>query len=945
MNEHLLKLGTPTEAQKAELSRIDIFPVLKKPANYIMPWKGCGDHRNSVSMLSAEKLYSKEYMFVVGSSRPILDESEILGCGRLNQEMRSLFGFNVRKPKFHEVLVQLDQAIQITANSPAEAQCLEDVSQSIYGYLQELLLTSDGETIIEELSDRCWILIQGSFLSSSQLAFTWKRTTEPYLYEVPKNLADKYRHLLQATGVRQNFDTEDVVRTLYKLSKEKRGKPLSKTEFRVTRSLIEELLEAPGHALQAENGMIPLPDHNLVLYPAKELAINDAPWVTSRYGTSYVHEYVSIDLAYKIGAIDIRSKKLAEISRPIGQPFGQREELTDRLKGILKSYPCDVGILKELVQNADDAGASEIHFIYDPRNHHTERLFSDNWKELQGPALCVYNNKPFSERDLEGIQRLGIGSKTEDPTKTGQYGIGFNAVYHLTDCPSFISNGDTICILDPHCRYAPGATKENPGRLIGPITQEERTDYRDVFPCYLEDHFDLTSATMFRFPLRNTQISLESLISEKQVSPQQMASFMNMFTVEAKEMLLFLNHLKMITLSQIEGGKVKQIYSVSAKLTNEDAIQRVHLSDHIKKSKAVGTNDIEWLGITYPLLVEDTVRHEKWLIHQCVGLKPSDKDEEVPDGRHYGLLPRGGIAARISEQYKSQSSSSRASRRPQHKAFCFLPLPLETGLPVHVNGHFYLDSARRNLWHDENDEGFGSKWNQFMKSRVLAQAYVSLMLVARRFLPGLKGDADCYFPKEYLLHEGMRWYHDLFPYLESVNDQWTLLAESVFQRICSQDEKLLPMVKQSASIALGKCQTEGEAICRQEDKLPLMVKKSAPEGLVKGQTVSQAICGQDNMLPPTVKKSAPEALGKCQTENQAVCSPDDTLPPTVKKSASEALEKCQSVPKASCIQDEALLPMVKTSASEVPAKNRTESQASGKIGGKGLTRCLWAISF
>lgn len=941
LNEHLLKLGTPTEAQKVELTRIDIFPVLKKPANYVMPWKGCGDHRNSVNMLSAEKLYSEEYMFVVGSSWPILDESEILGCGKLNPETRSLFGFNVRKPTFHEVLVQLDQAIQITANSPAEAQCLEDVSQSIYGYLQELLLTSDGETIIEELSDRCWILIQGSFLSSSQLAFSWKRTAEPYLYEVPKNLADKYRHLLQATGVRQNFDTEDVVRTLYKLSREKRGKPLSKTEFRVTRSLIEELLEAPGHALQAENGMIPLPDHNMVLYPAKELAINDAPWVTSKYGTSYVHEYVPIDLAYKIGAIDIRSKKLAEISRPIGQPFGQREELTDRLKGILKSYPCDVGILKELVQNADDAGASEIHFIYDPRNHPTERLLSENWKELQGPALCVYNDKPFSERDLEGIQRLGIGSKTEDPTKTGQYGIGFNAVYHLTDCPSFISNRDTICILDPHCRYAPGATKENPGRLIGPITQEERTDYRDVFPCYLEDHFNLTSATMFRFPLRNTQISLESLISEEQVSPQQMASFMNMFTVEAKEMLLFLNHLKKITLSQIEEGKVKQIYSVSAQLKDEDAIQRVHLSDHIKKSKAVRTNDIEWVGITYPLLVEETVRHEKWLIHQCVGLKPSDKDEEVPDGRHYGLLPRGGIAAKISEKYKSQSSSSCARKGPQHKAFCFLPLPLETGLPVHVNGHFYLDSARRNLWHDENDEGFGSKWNQFMKSRVLAQAYVSLMLVARRFLPGLKGDADCYFSKEYLLHEGMRWYHDLFPYLKSVKDEWALLAASVFQKICSQDEKLLPMVKQSASVALGKCQTGSEAICSQEDKLTLMVKKSASEGLVKCQTVSEAICSRDNMLPPTVKKSASGALGKCQTEGKAICSQDDMLPPTVINSASEALEKCQSIPKAICSQDETFLPMVKTSVSEAPVKYRTESQASGKISGKGLTRCLW----
>ena len=78
--------------------------------------------------------------------------------------------------------------------------------------------------------------------------------------------------------------------------------------------------------------------------------------MAARSGTDYVHKDLSIDLAYRLGAIDIRTKKLSRISRPIGREFGQREELTDRLKGILKAYPCDVGVLKELVQNADDAG-------------------------------------------------------------------------------------------------------------------------------------------------------------------------------------------------------------------------------------------------------------------------------------------------------------------------------------------------------------------------------------------------------------------------------------------------------------------------------------------------------------------------------------------------------------------------------------------------------------
>ena len=904
INANFTKLELPLKPVETELRRIRMFPVLKKPANYPMQWKGSSDGK---VLLPADDMFGEEFKFVVGSLRAILDESESHGCGQLSKEARDLFGFSCREPTVQEALAQLNRAIEVSTDSSTAAHCLEEVSHSIYGYLQELLSKPQGEIIVQELGNKPWILIQGKFLSPSQLAFTWRGNGEPYLFEVSQTLVQNYGRLLRETGVRDCFVTSDIVSTLYKLSEDKHGTPLSPAEFRVTRSLIEELLEAPDIVLNVENGNIPLPDHNLVLHPAKELAINDAPWVTSMGNTAYVHEYVPIEFAYKLGAIDIRSKKLAKISRPIGKPFGQREELTDRLKGILKSYPCDVGILKELVQNADDAGATEIHFIYDPRNHPTDQLLSDNWKELQGPALCVYNNRPFSEKDLDGIQRLGIGSKSEDPTKTGQYGIGFNAVYHLTDCPSFISNGDILCILDPHCRYAPGATKENPGLLIGPIQQEERSDYRDVFPCYLEDHFDLTSATMFRFPLRNEEMSVNSSISNKRVSHDNMATFINLFTSEAKEILLFLNHLQKITLSKIEEGQLRAIYSVSVQLTDEDTAKRTMLAEHIKNSKSSETKNIELLGITYSLKIEDTIREEKWIIHQSVGLKTNDLDKNIPDGRQYGLLPRGGIAAKVSEKSKVPSSLPFTRRlETKYKAFCFLPLPLNTGLPVHVNGHFYLDSARRNLWRDENEEGFASQWNRFLMTRVLSQVYVSLMLVARDFLPRMKKEAVGYFSTEFDVHEGMRWYHQLLPRLDSVSSQWVVLAEDVYRRICRQDERLLPMVKKIPCKTMLDCEAASQ----------LSSNKSCQEVM---RTVSD--CQAAGQLSSTkCSKEVTQTVSDCQAVSQLSgekCG----------KEEARSLSDCEA---ASYLSREKCGKEVARSVSDGQAANRLSNEKCGK---------------
>ena len=51
--------------------------------------------------------------------------------------------------------------------------------------------------------------------------------------------------------------------------------------------------------------------------------------------------------------------------------------------------------------------------------------------------------------------------------------------------------------------------------------------------------------------------------------------------------------------------------------------------------------------------------------------------------RHMKLLPWSGVSAHISR-------NNDVAPPQRGTAFCFLPLPVETGLPVMVNGYFEL---------------------------------------------------------------------------------------------------------------------------------------------------------------------------------------------------------------------------------------------------------------
>lgn len=83
----------------------------------------------------------------------------------------------------------------------------------------------------------------------------------------------------------------------------------------------------------------------------------------------------------------------------------------------------------ELLQNAEDAKAKRVNFS----------LFK-NRLEIR------HNGRLFNESDVQGICGLVQGTKKEDLTQIGKFGIGFKSVYAYTSTPQIYSGGEAFCI-------------------------------------------------------------------------------------------------------------------------------------------------------------------------------------------------------------------------------------------------------------------------------------------------------------------------------------------------------------------------------------------------------------------------------------------------------------------------------------------------------------------
>lgn len=111
-------------------------------------------------------------------------------------------------------------------------------------------------------------------------------------------------------------------------------------------------------------------------------------------------------------------KKIQESNRA----FVRNDNFKGAKKVIVDNYSDQAHFIYELLQNADDVSATAIKFILEKEK-----------------MIVRHNGKPFTEANVDAICSISKGTKADDYTKIGRFGIGFKSVFAYTNNPHIYS--------------------------------------------------------------------------------------------------------------------------------------------------------------------------------------------------------------------------------------------------------------------------------------------------------------------------------------------------------------------------------------------------------------------------------------------------------------------------------------------------------------------------
>ena len=686
-----------------------------------LQWGGLNRSNN---VFSPNELYSSENSFLVGGTGKVLSRKYLNYTS--NKQFQDLF--NV--PYMTAVIDQLNLLIACkpTNTFPTSVYAIYDYFNDNLDEFKKQCYRLDSKWI--------WVGNQKCFEDVSKFAmrpFSGKYL-EPFCYAIvqaPQLL--KYEHVFSIYGIPDEFPENTMLNVISQL--QKHTSQLNSSYLDVVFTILDWVHETNRETGEVSiNVLIPTDDCQLL--PARRCIFDDRGWSRNRHrhkksvsGYSFAHRRLPLDVATFFGVKLLSQHLLPSDNLTLNYSLtGPHQSITRRIKEALEDYDQDIDVFKEMIQNAEDAGASEIKFIIDWRNHPTEYLLTTEMEAWQGPALLVYNNAVFSDEDFINICEIAGASKKIDPTKIGRFGVGFCSVYHITDVPSFISR-NFYTIFDPNLLYLKErVTSTNPGIKINfeSSTTESLKEFKDqfvpfccdIFQCDVFGNTKYFDGTLFRFPFRTRQTAEQSKISKEVFLKKRINKLIETFSMKTTTMMIFLHKLTSISLHELQQhGNTRCLLQVSKEQIQPEPVAQ----SLVKIFKDNFQTDSASTVLSHCQVREFTIKSGKsedhWMMISCLGdgeslkIASSSKDKK-------GLCPLGETAIKLDPVLLSPCKS-------MGSLFCFMPVPIKSNFLFLINGYFDISRDRRSLKIDEH--GNLNEWNSALIQDTIGKCFLQML--------------------------------------------------------------------------------------------------------------------------------------------------------------------------------------------------------------------------
>lgn len=806
----------------------------------------------------------------------------------------SLAGWNQDPPPslLHEQLVSL-------------AKCGGDSKQllpCVCAVFERLKACTIAESpALDRLRHTAWVPCSEGLFQPSRVCLRLGRELEPYINSAPPELLRYNNKLLLHLGLQAELSEallQGVLKEIQDIQNKTGTKQplrdllLLETALAIPRRPVEKTLRDEDVAVWAMQHLVPMlrkkgtspgidqlvlcTDGQLRQSQSGRVMYNDANWCNLPPDWFEVHQRVSHFDAQVLGCASHRAllgQQLDKPWEPIGESFGQQEDLASRIAGLLRDYSdagCGIeSCMREFFQNADDAGSRRFHVVLDERVHSSERVLNDETRKVHGPAVIITMDSVLDEVSLSGLQRLGASAKRTDACTTGRFGIGMNAMYHLTDAPQLLCVGvDALCFFDPLFKYVAKGLQEGarPGRRFSASKMGSTfPDHIAAFtlPCDTE----LPNGTRFRLPLRQEFSKLKQRIP----APAKIRDELCELAAQVDKWLLFSRNVRSIGIWHVKAdGSVQDLVNITAESSPEDVskLERFHAMAaqlSAQHPPTVAAQELESLTQARAVIhVKCTGKQAatKWVC--CFRFMPGLLKDAAESSAtvEAAVLPLAGVAAPLT-----------TTNGAAGQMFATLPLPILTGLPVHVHGSMYVDSSRRSLPTDAARMGAAAAWNRKLLLQAATAAYGDLLDYCR--LEMETGDGvrqfEMWLPTRALSTE----WHDLIvaPVLQAVGSEghlpaaggWRSAAEVLCDataRACMHSDAYLrdvrPLLGQLSSLCDLSASAQSALI--KEQPTLIQLDRACVCGMLRGNSADDAGAVPLDKALPAILKCRPSVV-------------------------------------------------------------------------------------